>query len=172
MVDSFESQKLLIFVKVTKKSLQLGLLIGFLVLSSFALRDLLSNETAIRTSHEDKNITTPSFTLCLYADESEIFDQHAMYEGMMGNKQGSHFPFDLRVNLLIHWNDMLTTYDMKNSSILNQYFNVSFEETWAFHCKVYYRQNHNCWPCITFNAPEITADLFVQVCLTEFYNLL
>ena len=144
MVDSTESQKLLLIVKFTKRGFQLALLIGFIVLSGYALIDLLSNETTLRTSHEEQSISIPSFTTCLYAYKNGIFDQFSVFEGMGRSKDHLEFPFDMETEVMIHNKNTLTYYNMTNSTILRQQFDTTFEETWAFHCKVYYHQKKSC----------------------------
>ena len=53
-------------ISLTKKALHLGLFIGFVLLSSFALKDLTSHDKTIQVNKINQNYVSnfPSFTVC------------------------------------------------------------------------------------------------------------
>ena len=59
-------------IKVIKWSLHFGLFIAFIVLTSIALLDLISNKTTFHISNQYENQVLPSLTLCTKGDFAEL----------------------------------------------------------------------------------------------------
>ena len=101
---------------MTKKGLHVGLVIGFVLLSSFALKDLVSYDKTIQVNKFNQNYIRdfPSFTVCT----SGLFlDPNQLQSGVM-NKT----PIDLEIQAFIksesekNW----TSFNMLNQSEFNE----------------------------------------------------
>ena len=127
-------------ISMTKKGLHVGLFIGFVLLSSFALKDLVSYDKTIQVNKFNQNYIRdfPSFTVCT----SGLFlDPNQLQNGVMNQT-----PIDLEIQAFINseseknW----TSFDMLNQSEFNEHFDGSFD--WS--CKTWYwYYSTKCLPC-------------------------
>ena len=126
-------------ISMTKKGLHFGLVIGFVLLSSFALKDLVSYDKTIQVNKFNQNYIRdfPSFTVCT----SGLFlDPNQLQSGVM-NKT----PIDLEIQAFIksesekNW----TSFNMLNQSEFNEHFDGTSD--WL--CKTWSWYSPKCVPC-------------------------
>ena len=154
--------KFLNVILVIKKIVELTLGIGFLVLSSLALKDLLSNETTQSISRKHRNASLPSFTVCPFATDTKFLNSTSLANGAMTNL---HFPLSVIASLQSKITGTFNELDLLNSTHLLKDFNTTFEETWTMNCKIFpsITKLDSCIPCITSKNPTIKGafDLIV-----------
>ena len=137
------------FTQILKKSIVLILFSVFLACSIIALKELLARKIGSSVTFETrKAISLPSWTLCPHILRSvyNVSNAHELATFF------AKFPINLTVSTAIENEDSFK-FNMTDSKILKQHFNVTMEETWNVHCKVN-RRATGCDPCITFNAPQ------------------
>ena len=159
-------EKILRVTIVAKKGIHLGLFIAFLVLSSLAVKDLLSYETTFKTTQETRDIVVPSFTACIrpsWDGEKSYFDTESLTEGEMGVRNKTLFPFPFTAELFLKRGNQMIIIDLANETTVRNHLNCTLEKIWSSYCKVYYNKNDTCWPCITLNAPKVEVDNYAEV---------
>ena len=145
-------------ISAIKKLIHLGLFVEFIVMSSFAIRDLLSNETVFRKSTEQHQLSFPSVTFCPYFDG--LFTAEDLVKGKMTN---STWPIEI-FSILELKNGTKDRINMTNSIDIGTYFNSTFDTIWKPYCKMIYPINDRCRPCFVFNAPKIKVQTrFIEV---------
>ena len=132
-------EKALKVIKATKISIHFGLFVGFVVLSSYALENLLSGKTTFHISHEFKNLSLPSLTVCVISElNKKVLDKDLLAKKDFDYWNWAHFNLSIR-----HENGTLT------SSKTIDKFNYYFVE---HYCKIYVDLPESCFPCISLNT--------------------
>ena len=129
-------------ISLTKKALHLGLFIGFVLLSSFALKDLISHDKTIQVNKINQNYVSnfPSFTVC--------FDGKYLNHTQLQNGAMNQTPNALEIIAFIKLESEKdwTFVNMLNSSEFNEYF----DGTWDWLCKTFsFNSKLQCLPCFT-----------------------
>ena len=140
-------------IYVIRKCIEIVLGIGFFVLSILALKDLLSKETTLLISRKFRNASLPSFTACPYATNAKFLNSTLLRNGAMMK----NFPISVSAHMQSKTTGKYTVVDLLNSTDLLDYYNISYENTWTNHCKIYPTMTdlNSCVPCITFRNPVI-----------------
>ncbi len=147
--------------KIVKKFNILILFSVFIACSIIALKDLLARKIGYSVSYETRNeIPLPSWTICpadrtvfkATLNASNVHELTAFLDRL---------PVKFMVTVEVE-DGHYSVFNMTDTDILKQHFNVSMEDTWNIHCKVAYGQQ-GCDPCFTFNAPIKTVGKFTAV---------
>ena len=133
-------------IKAVKFIVHLGLFIAFIILTSLALKDLLSEKTTFFVTQEYRDLVLPSFTTCLYSGS-----RYGMYNESTLASNSSKLLQDMKwANLksirLKHSNG--TQHLVEKDSIKKYYSIQSF-------CKPSYINESFCEPCLSFNTLKI-----------------
>ena len=132
-------QKALKLIKATKVSIHFGLFVGFVLLSSYALKNLLSGKTTFHISHQYKNLSFPSMTVCLYSEtDSKVLDKDLLSNTSADYWSWAHFNLSIR-----HGNGTLT-YQQPIEK-----FDYYYVENY---CKVNSDSIGSCFPCVSLNT--------------------
>ena len=130
-------------ISLTKKALHVGLFIGFVLLSSFALKDLLSNDKTIQVNKISQkyisNFDFPSFTVC---SDGKYLNQKQLQNGAM-----NQIPIALEIEAFIKPESENTWrfFNMSNQSEFLEHF----DGTWDWLCKTNFFKSPFCLPCFT-----------------------
>ena len=137
MVEEVQ-QKALRVIKVAKISIHFGLFVGFVLLSCYALKNLLSGKTTFQISHEYKNISLPSMTVCVYSESNK----KVLDKVLLANISADYWSW-VYFNLTIRYeNDSFVEKPVED-------FNFYHTEKY---CKVGIDSNGSCLPCISLNT--------------------
>ena len=146
----------------TKKTLHFGLFIAFLVLSSFALQDLLSGDKIIQLNKVNQEFITnfPSFTLCPY----QFINKTQLYNGELSK---NILPFQAKISAGFKYKssrkwvdvDLLNQTEMKNH----------LDGQWDLNCRsLVIKQTPDCMPCLTFRYNSLRSQ-DIQKAKVRFY---
>ena len=126
--------------------IQLGLFVAFVVLSSLAFRDLLSDKTTFNTWHEyNKAPVLPSFTICFIMDGAwSMFDEYSLASNRSDIFQNQWASFNVK---LLYQNGTVSM----NSTIEDYYFTEKY-------CKPDISEKNICMPCETFSTHSTVID--------------
>jgi len=130
-------------VSWTKKSFHFGLLVGFLVLSGTALRDLYSGTKTIQVNKIKQEFITnfPSFSVC---SENFNITQKSLHNGVLNNE-----PFKVQAHTGFKYKSKkkwIIDIDMQNQSALMDHL----DGEWDTFCKSFTMYTPACIPCLTF----------------------
>ena len=144
-------------IKVLKLTIHVVLFFAFIILTSLAFRDLISNQTTVHVSQQYKKLILPSFTTCLYADKTGKFNESTLASN------ASNIIYDMK------WATLPSLYmKFPNGTFM-------YNETEQFYKKQGYckpaiaqlGQSGCCIPCITWNG-NLMLDEIDQVYVSLF----
>ena len=133
-------------IKALKVAIHVALFLAFILLSAFALKDLLSDKTIIYISQDYKDLALPSFTTCLYSYTSSKGPGQGMFDKNSLTSTNSNIIYDMKwVSFdTLHLKYSSGTYDTVNSE---QYYEKQS------YCRPCMGMTQGfCIPCISWNS--------------------
>ena len=126
-------------ISLTKKALHVGLFIGFVLLSSLALKDLVSYDKTIQVNRINQEYISnfPSFTVCT---SGKFLDPKQLQNGVMNQ---TPIALEIQASIKSESKKKWTTVNMLNHSD----FIDHFDGRWDWLCKTWSWYSSKCVPC-------------------------
>ena len=136
-----------------------------------ALKDLLSYETTINVSIENKrDLELPSFTLCLFGNARKMFKSIDLANGKMGTDL-KNLPFPVKIKSVMKYNSHReSVIDLLDESQVREHFKLDvFDDLWDLNCKPTWAGT--CIPCLTFNNVPFLTTNWIDLTVSILYYL-